>query len=195
MDGWTGNSLIMWYRAQQTHIWSKTSSSSPIRFLISSQTFSFPPFVWEFFRVGQKCQQWESHHLLRFWDLFTLGIRKSFELLFLGARVEQSQSCATFLCVNIENSQLLIYCIYLILTLVRFNLKFRKTACVIDAQTCRHKRRSSPISFVEKRKVNQIHDGATFQSGEFWTESCFFFFFSTFGSVWTNLNLIKLDAL
>lgn len=181
MDGWTGNSLIMWYRAQQTHthIWSKTSSSSPIRFLISSQTFSFPPFVWEFFRVGQKCQQWESHHLLRFWDLFTLGIRKSFELLFLGARVEQSQSCATFLCVNIENSQLLIYCVYL-LTLVRFNLKFPKTACVIDAQTCRHKRRSSPISFVEKRKVNQIHDGATFQSGEFWTESCFFFFFFNF---------------
>lgn len=114
--------------------------------------FLFPPLVWEFFRVGQKCQQWESHHLLRFWDLFTLGIRKSFELLFLGARVEQSQSCATFLCVNIENSQLLIYCIYLILTLVRFNLKFRKTACVIDAQTCRHKRRSSPISFLKKEK-------------------------------------------
>lgn len=47
--------------------------------------------------------------------------------------------------------------------------------------------------FFEKIKVNQIQDGATFQSREFWTESCFFF--STFESVWINLNLIKLDAL
>lgn len=54
MDGWTGNSLIMWYRAQQTHAHTYGQRLPRLRRFVSSfphKRFLFSP-VWEFFRVG-----------------------------------------------------------------------------------------------------------------------------------------------
>jgi hypothetical protein len=143
MDGWTGNSLIMWYRAQQTHARTYGQRLPRLRRFVSSfphKRFLFPPSSESFFGWDKNVNNRNPIIFLA----FGIYLHPEYEnrLNFLGgARVEQSQSWATFLCVNIENSQLLIYCVYL-LTLVRFNLKFQKTACVIDAQTCRYKRRS-----------------------------------------------------